>query len=69
MLQLKTYSTGLDGGCVYGGKLAACVIPIGKLLKEYSKNKGQHNNTFEPTHRNLEMKIIVTEGWKGTPEF
>ncbi len=44
-LQLKKYATGLDSGCVYGGKLTGLILPQRRLIcvkakKEYSR-KGE----------------------------
>lgn len=66
-LQTKKYATGLDAGCVYGGRLAACLIPAGKLLQmkregQKAATKSQSKNSFDPTANNLEIEIITVAG-------
>lgn len=64
-LQAKKYATGLDAGCVYGGRLAACLIPAGKLLqmkREGQKAATKSKNSFDPTATNLEIEIVTVAG-------
>eukprot|EP00210_Caulerpa_lentillifera_P005173 g4945.t1 len=56
-LQLTEFATGLDTGCVYGGKLTAAVIPIGELMKQ--KDTSSESNEFVPTRDNLNIQIVM----------
>lgn len=55
-LQLTNLATGLDTGCVYGGELAAAMIPIGELLTE--DGMLTIPNGFTPTRENLDIQIV-----------